>query len=387
MSVGSLLLFELLKNCHFELRDCIKENQRSGRDATPLYYSMSEGEQMNVLVSQLSRRFHLFNQALTPCEWLGVFQEGGSITGITWNSNKEDPNGIDLGTGFLDTQWLPSRLQVFQMRNNEVKGIFCAASLPRSLLDFNIAHCLFMGTVEWKKLPDCMISLNVDSNYLEGSVDFAQVPPGLQYLVISANWFTEAVFLPPTTLEVLGLADIISLSDYQILYQAIGKVENNSILVRAKLGSMKKLEDISFHEEGQALSLNWANRGLIGSIDLCIVPNSVRFMYLENNLLIGVIDFDQLPRALEIMNLRRNKFSQCITLSPRTPNGLRFVDLRENQVTDVIHLDSGEHKPFVLWDGPSSTQKKESRGELCRFSALYAVFVCFSVLLTLFIFL
>ena len=84
-------------------------------------------------------------------------------------------------------------------------------------------------------------------------------------------------------------------------------------------------------EEGEVVLIAWGNISLSGNLSWTYFPSSVRYLYLRDNRLGGLIEFPAQSLYLEIAELQNNQFAQSLALNELS-DSLTRLDVSVNRL-------------------------------------------------------
>ena len=110
---------------------------------------------------------------------------------------------------------------------------------------------------------------------------------------------------------------------------------------------------ITCDEDERVIEINMDSINITGSIQLCYVPPSVKYLKIRNQWrhgkLSGSIDLAQLPEGMQLLDLQHNQLTGELDLA-RLPDRMRCIYLNYNQFTgeiDLAHLPYRIHYLFL----------------------------------------
>ena len=105
---------------------------------------------------------------------------------------------------------------------------------------------------------------------------------------------------------------------------------------------------ITCDEDERVIEINMDSINIIGSIQLCYVPPSVKDLKIRNRWrpgkLSGSIDLSQLPEGMQLLDLQHNQLTGEIDLT-QLPNGMEFLSLFDNHLAGKVDL---AHLPYKI---------------------------------------
>ena len=224
------------------------------------------------------------------CSWKGITCDSDqNVTEVKWEGRISK---------FVAFRFIPPHVKTFSVQNismtqsKKIRGMIRTATLPQSLITFNVSDNKLRGTVDLRSLPPNMENALFQMNELKGSVDLSALPVSMQSLALQYNQFSGSVVLDalPTTLVFLGLS-------------------------RNKFS---------------------------GEIDLSSLPESLSTLFLEKNSFEGQFTFLNREGRIDI-DASENNFSGTAVI---TSNAYVRVTLKKNPVKTAVE-ENGEAHPFM----------------------------------------
>ena len=245
--------------------------------------SLSHQSLMELVVDGMAMKGRFYdydNDFMDISSWNGTsLDEDGNVTELRWWHGSLSWRG-----GSIDLKFLPSTVEIVQLKSLKMEGTFPNCHLPKALKDFNAANNLLYGGVLLESLPDKLEKLNLESNIFRGSIDLTRLPHNLTVLILGENKFEGSVNL-------------------------------------TKLPSSM-----------QTLALN--TNQLTGSISINSLPDSVRVLNLQENAFHGDLMIKNLPLSISRMNLESNTITK-VMIECQLPNNLTLL-LKHNEGLSVL---------------------------------------------------
>ena len=176
------------------------------------YASLSEQSLMELLIADIQNLSDAQNsngEFLDISKWKGIKLCDGAVTKIALlNFDAIFAEVIPVGPrGSIDLQWLPRKLQAFDIQCMGLTGSIETGVLPRHLLDLNISENAFFGTFAVKNLPEAIKYINLRNNKLHGSLHIEHLPREVNNFQASGNAFSGELHFAnlPASIQQLNL--------------------------------------------------------------------------------------------------------------------------------------------------------------------------------------
>ena len=210
--------------------------------------------------------------------------------------------------GSCDLTSLPEKLELLYLNGNKFTGEINLEKLPHSLMELDISENRLRGGVSLANLPDSLTMLKMHVNKLSGSLEFHLLPDGLQKLNVSENDFSGVIYL--MNYDFIALQKLV-LSHNKLSWEfpfedLPGSIRTLNIESNEFTGIIP-LEDLP----RRLKTLRAGDNKFYGGIDLEDLPVTCKLLHLENNWdLSGPLNFDELPPAIETLNIRGTSFGR-----------------------------------------------------------------------------
>ena len=154
------------------------------------FSSMSCQAKMEILVAPLKDVDKFQDESgnfIDVEDWPGLtFEKDDTLVYIAWRTvlSKFFPHG-----GSIDTQWIPSTVESFDIHNNNLEGTIECAFLPPCLEILDCSKNQMSGSFSVGDLPRGMKRVRIEKNRFSGSLEVDALPPTVEYFIASENKF------------------------------------------------------------------------------------------------------------------------------------------------------------------------------------------------------